>query len=121
MTMGHVMIHNTHGKEDLERASLAFVVANTALVSGQQAMVLLTIEGVRVATRGYAQGLQAEGFAPLSELLTQFVKGNGTIWVCGACAKPRQITEADLIPGARIIGAATAIEALVSGAQSLTF
>jgi predicted peroxiredoxin len=50
--MGHVLIHNTHGKEDLECASLAFVVANTALVSGQQATVLLTIEGVRVATNG---------------------------------------------------------------------
>ncbi len=119
--MGHVMIHNTHGKEDLERISLAFVAANTALVSGQQATVLLTIEGVRVATRGYAQGLQADGFAPLSELIAQFVNGNGTIWVCGACAKPRQITETDLIPGAHIIGAATAIEALVSGAQSLSF
>jgi len=119
--MGHVLIHNAHGKEELERASLAFVAANTALVSGQQATVLLTIEGVRIATHEYAQGLQAEGFASLSELVAQFVKGNGTIWVCGACAKPRQITEADLIPGARIIGAATAIEALVSGAQSLTF
>jgi len=119
--MEHVMIHNTHGKEGLERASLAFVAANIALVSGQQATVLLTIEGVRVATKGYADNLQAEGFAPLSELMTQFVKGNGTIWVCGACAKPRQITEADLIPGAHIIGAATAIEALVTGAKSLSF
>jgi len=119
--MGHVLIHNTHGKEDLERTSLAFVVANTALVSGQQATVLLTIEGVRVATNGYAQGLQAEGFAPISELLIQFVNGNGTIWVCGACAKPRKITEVDLIAGAHFIGAATAIETLVSGAQSLTF
>ena len=62
--MRDVLIHNTHGKEDLERASLAFVAANTALVSGQQATVLLTIEGVRIATHGYAQGLQAEGFAP---------------------------------------------------------
>lgn len=119
--MGHVMIHITHGKEDLERTSLALVAAHTALVSGQQATVLLTIEGVRVATHGYAQGLQAQGFAPLGELLAQFVKGDGIIWVCGACAKPRQITEADLIPGAHIVGAATAIEALVSGAQSLTF
>jgi predicted peroxiredoxin len=115
------MIHNTHGKEELERVSLAFVAANTALVSGQQATVLLTIDGVRVATRGYAQGLQADGFAPLSDLMAQFVNGNGTIWVCGACAKPRQITESDLIPGAHIIGAATAVEALVTGAQSLSF
>ncbi len=119
--MGQVMIHNTRGKENVERASLAFVAANVALSSGQDATVLLTIEGVRVATRGYADGLQADGFPPLSELVSQFVSNNGRLWVCGACAKPRGITEGDLVQGACIIGAATAIEALVNGARSLSF
>ena len=67
--MGHVMIHNTRGKDDVERASLAFLVGNTALSSGQEATLLLTIEGVWVATKGYTDGLQAQGFAPLSELV----------------------------------------------------
>jgi predicted peroxiredoxin len=75
--MGHVMIHNTRGKDDVERASLAFLVGNTALSSGQEATVLLTIEGVWVATRGYAEGLQARGFAPLSELVQQFASRVG--------------------------------------------
>jgi predicted peroxiredoxin len=119
--MGQVMIHNTHGKEDVERASLAFVTANTALAAGQQATVLLTIEGVCVATQGYAAGLEAKGFAPLSELIRQFTENDGQIWVCGACAKPRNITEADLVAGARIVGAATAIEAMVNGAPTLSF
>ncbi len=119
--MGNVMINNTHGKEDVERASLAFVVANTALNAGQKATVLLTIEGVCVATQGYADGLQAKGFSPLNELIGQFVKNEGQLWVCGACAKPRGITETELVPGARIVGAATAIEAMVNGAQTLSF
>jgi predicted peroxiredoxin len=84
-------------------------------------MVLLTIEGVCVATRGYADGLPAKGFAPLSELLAQYVNNDGRLWVCGACAKPRDITEADLVPGARIVGATTTVEALVNGAQTLSF
>ena len=29
--MGHVMIHNTRGKDDVERASLAFLVGNAAI------------------------------------------------------------------------------------------
>ena len=119
--MGQVMIHNTQGKDNVERASLAFVAANIALTSGQEATVLLTIEGVRVATRGYADGLQANGFPPLRELISQFVNSDGRLWVCGACAKPRGISEADLVEGASIIGAATAIEALVNGAQTLSF
>jgi predicted peroxiredoxin len=119
--MGQVMIHNTQGKDNVERASLAFVTANIALTSGQETTVLLTIEGVRVATRGYTDGLQANGFPPLNELISQFVNNNGRLWVCGACAKPRGIGEADLVQGASIIGAATAVEALVNGARSLSF
>ncbi|GIV80562.1 MAG: hypothetical protein KatS3mg050_4956 [Litorilinea sp.] len=118
--MGQLLIANSHGKEDPERASLSFVVGNTALASGQQATILLTIEGVRVATRGYADGVQAHGFPPLKELIDQFIRDGGRMWVCGACAKPRQIGEADLIEGAQIIGAVTAVEALVNGAASLT-
>lgn len=119
--MAHIMIHNTHAQDDVERASLAFVVGNTALSSGQEATVLLTIEGVRVSTKGYANGLQAEGFLPLSELAQTFIANGGQVWVCGACAKPRHITQDDLIDGAKIVGAATAVEALVNGAETLNF
>jgi uncharacterized protein len=118
--MGQVMIHNTRGKEDVERASLAFVVANTALSSGQETTVLLTIEGVWLATQGYADSLQAHGFEPLADLLQKFVQNDGRLWVCGACAKPRDIVQDDLVAGAQIIGAATAVEALVGGAQTLS-
>ncbi len=119
--MGHVLVHNTRGTEDAERASLAFVVGNTALNSGQRATVLLTIEGVWLATQGKADGIQANGFPPLSELISNFLKGGGELWACGSCTKPRGIVEANLIAGASIVGAATAVEALVNGAQTLCF
>jgi predicted peroxiredoxin len=105
----------------VERASLAFVVGNTALASDQETTVLLTIEGVWLGTQGYTEGLQAHGFMPLSELVQKFVNEGGRLWVYGACAKPRNITGTDLIEGAQIIGAATAVEALVNGAQTLSF
>ncbi|MCL4862930.1 MAG: DsrE family protein [Caldilineaceae bacterium] len=119
--MGKVMVHNTRGKDDVERATLAFVVGNAGLSSGQEVTMLLTIEGVWVATRGYAEGLQAEGFAPLSDVVTQFIQNGGVVWVCGACAKPRGITQEQLLDGAQIVGAATAVEAMVNGAQTLSF
>lgn len=119
--MGKIMVNNTCGKDNVERASLAFVVGNTALNSGQEATVLLTIEGAWVATRDYADDLQAHGFAPLGELVRQFTGGGGRLWVCAACAKPRNITAEQLVEGAQIVGAATAIEAMVNGAQTLSF
>jgi uncharacterized protein len=118
--MAHVLVQNTHGKDNLERASLAFVVANTALNANQRSTVLLTIEGVWTATRGYLNGAQAHGFAPLGELVEQFVANGGELWVCGACAKPRNVTQEQLIAGAQIVGAATAVEAMANGAQTLS-
>ncbi|MCB0173796.1 MAG: DsrE family protein [Anaerolineae bacterium] len=119
--MEHILIHNTNGKDNVERASLAFVVGNVARSANQKVTVLLTIEGVRVAVKGYADDMQAHGFAPLSDLIRQFVEAGGEIWVCGACANPRKITSDDLVEGAKIIGAATAVEALVNGAKTLDF
>jgi hypothetical protein len=50
-----------------------------------------------------------------------FIANGRQIWAYGACAKPRGITEAALIPGARIVSAANAVEYLPSGASSLSF
>jgi predicted peroxiredoxin len=42
--------------------------------------------------------------------------------VCTQCAARRGITEADLVPGVRISGAATFVaEALADGAQALVY
>jgi predicted peroxiredoxin len=50
-----------------------------------------------------------------------FVANGGQIWACGACAKPRGITEADMVNGAKIVSAASVVEWLASGASSLSF
>ena len=119
--MSKIMINSTFGKDNVERASLAVVVGKTALAAGQEAVLLLTIEGAWVATKGFSDGLQAKGFEPLGKLMTDFVAAGGEVWVCGACAKPREITDADLVPGAKIVGATMAVEAMVGGAPTLSF
>ena len=119
--MARILIHNTRGKEDVERATLAFVVANAALTAGQEARAMLTVDGVWLATKGYADGLQAQGFVPLSEVMLGFMENGGRVWVCGACAKPREITPEQLIEGPEMVGAIAAVEALVEGAQTLSF
>jgi predicted peroxiredoxin len=119
--MNKVMVHTTHGSDDVERASLAFVVGNASLSSGQDTTVLLTIDGVWLATPGYTDNLQADGFAPLRELMANFIKNGGEVWVCGACMKPRNISAEQLIENTQVVGAATAVEALVNGAQTLSF
>lgn len=116
-----IMTNCTCGKDDPERATLPFIVGNVAASAEQPAIVLLTIEGVWVATKGYAEAIHKEGFQPLKEIIDSFVANGGQIWACGACAKPRGITDADLIPGAKIVTAAMVVEAMVKGASTLGF
>ena len=116
-----IMTHCTHGKEDPERATLPFIVANVAASADQPSIVLLTIDGVWLATKGYADDLQKEGFPPLREIMDSFLANGGEIWACGACTRPRGITEDQLIPGARIVTAAMVVEAMVNDAATLCF
>jgi predicted peroxiredoxin len=111
----------SYGKEDPERAILPFVAANTAAVAGQEAVIILTIEGVWLGTRGGTEGIVLEGFPPLTPLFSEFVENGGEVWLCGTCAKPRKISEDQLAKGAKITGAANIIEHIVNGAKSVSF
>ena len=115
-----LLIHCSHGKEDAERAILPFIVGNVAVTADQKATIFLTIEGVRLATKGYADDVKKEGFPSLKEILQSFISNGGNIWACGACTKPRGITQDDLIEGAQIVTATNLVEELVSGSISCT-
>jgi len=116
-----ILSNCTCGKEDPERATLAFIVGNVAASADQPAIVLLTIEGVWIATKGYADTIKKEGFQPLKEIIDSYVANGGQIWACGACAKPRGITDQHLIPGAKIVTAAMVVEAMAKGASTIGF
>lgn len=115
-----LLVHCTHGKDEAERAILPFIVGNVAVTADQQATIFLTAEGVWLATKGYAEQVKKEGFTPLKEIMDSFIANGGKIWACGACTKPRGITDADIIDGAKIVTAANLVEQLVGGAVSCT-
>jgi predicted peroxiredoxin len=120
--MSDKLIFNcTHGKEDAERATLPFVAANIAATAGQEAIVLCTIEAAWLGTQGGTDGIASPGLPTLRELYSEFVDNGGQVWLCGACTKPRGITEEHLVKGAAIVGAAKVVEEVVSGARTVAF
>jgi predicted peroxiredoxin len=119
--MAKILVNCTNGKEDPERAILPFIVGNVAATADQEAVVLLTIDGVWNATSGYAEKVQQEGFQPLKEVMQSFIDNGGQVWACGACTNPRGITQDDLVPGAKIVTAANVVEYMASGASTLSF
>ena len=120
--MNSKLIFNcTYGREDAERATLPFVAANIAATAGQEAVVLCTIEAVRLGTKGGTEGIEASGLPRLCDLVNQFVANSGKVWLCGACTKPRGITEEHVADGASIVGAAKVVEEVVAGARAVAF
>ncbi|MDP9224882.1 MAG: DsrE family protein [Actinomycetota bacterium] len=119
--MAKIIFNCSHGQEDPERAILPFVAANVAATAGQDAIVLLTIEGAWLCTKGYSDPIKKDGFPDLRPLMTEFVENGGQIWGCGACTTPRGITEDDLVKGATIVGAAKIVEEIVQGATPIAF
>jgi uncharacterized protein len=108
-------------KDNTDKATVAFVVANAAVGSGKETMVFLSIEGVRLSQKGYADGIHEEGFAPLRELMDNFAKAGGTIYVCSPCFKKRKLDENNLVAGAAIVGGAKLVEFASEGAPIISY
>ena len=116
-----ILVNCTHGRDEPERATLAFVVGNVSATAAQSTVVLLTCDGVWLATHGYAEGIEHPGLPAFRDVRASFVDAGGQIWACGACTNPRGITATDLVPGAQIVTAATVVEAMAGGASTLSF
>lgn len=119
--MAKILVNATHGKDDVERAILPFVLGKVSASADQDTVVLLTVEGVRMATYGYTDDMHKDGFPPAKDVIRQYLDSGGQLWACGACTKPRGITEADLIPQAKIVTADNVVEFMASGASTLSF
>lgn len=116
-----LVIKLTAGAEAPERASQALTVAATAVASGVAVSLWLTGESAWFATPGGVGALTLEHAAPASDLLDGVLAG-GTVTLCTQCAARRGITEADLISGVRVAGAATFVEEVTAAeAQALVY
>ena len=118
---GKFVVNLTHAKNDPDKATVAFVVANAAAASDKDTVVFLSIEGVRLSQPGYADDIHEDGFAPLKDLIANFAKAGGKIYVCSPCFKKRKLDEAKLVPGAAIVGGAKLVEFLSGGAPCVSY
>lgn len=118
---GKFCVSLTHAKDNPDKATVAFVIANAAVGSDQETLVFLSTEGVRLAANGYADDIREDGFLPLKELMTNYAEAGGTIYVCSPCFKKRGLDENSLVPGAKIVGGAKLIEYLANGTPCVSY
>jgi predicted peroxiredoxin len=118
---GKFLVSLTHAKDNTDKATVGFVVANAALASGLETVIFLSTEGVRLAVQGYADDIAEPGFKPLKELMAMFEEGGGKVWVCSPCFKKRELPEDGLIGNATVVGGAKMVEFISQGAGSVSY
>lgn len=119
--MRSLVIKCTAGADDAERCNQAFTVAASALAAGAEVSLWLTGEAAWYGVPGRAEEFSLPHATPLAELRDLVLEG-GQLTVCTQCAKRRDITEADVLPGVRIAGAVVFTEeALGDGVQALVY
>lgn len=116
-----LLVKVTAGAEDAERCNQAFTVAAAAVAAGAEVSLWLTGEAAWFAVPGKAEDFDLPLATPLADL-REVVLAAGRVTLCTQCAERRGITEADVVAGVTIAGAARfAEEALGEGVQALVY
>lgn len=116
-----LVVKVTAGAEAPERFSQGVTVAATALAAGAPVSLWLTGEATWLAVRGRAEDFTLPYAAPLADLRDALLAAE-CVTVCSQCAARRDLTQADLLPGARIAGAASFVEeVLAPDVQALVY
>jgi len=112
------LINCQDGANNVERATIALILAVTASKTAEAAL-FVTADGAQLCVRGGSDGLVADGYEALGELLQAFLHNGGKIWLCPACARAKGIEPNHLLPGVEIAGAPKTMAFLASGARLL--
>ena len=104
-----VLIAVTNGPDNPEKAVLPFIVANAALTTAEEVVVMLQGAGVWLARKGVAEHILCCKWS-LGTLLKSFIEEGGTLLVCSPCLEERDIDEEDLIEPAIVAGGVEFIE-----------
>ena len=119
--MKRLVVKVTCGADAPERCAQGFTVASVAVASGTEVSLWLTGEAAWFAVPGRAEEFVLPHSAPLASLRDAVLAG-GTVTLCSQCAQRRELTEADLLPGVRLAGAAAFVdEVLADDVQALVY
>ncbi len=111
----------THFEDNKEKAIIPFVLANAAFAMDAKPVVILQAEAVLAAVKGQAARVVQAPFDPLRSELNSYIELGGQLLVCSPCLKARNYTEADLVPNARIVGAAKILEEVSAAKTVMTY
>ena len=106
-----LVVKVTVGADQPERSNQGLMVAATAASSGAAVSLWLAGEAVWFALPD-GPVLDLKLAPPVADLINVVLE-SGTVTVCAQCAARRELTQADLLDGVRIAGAAAFAEEIL--------
>ena len=119
--MARVVVGCTHGNEDPDRVVVSYLTAGAALDRGDETVMWLSSEGVRLALDGYVAGIRAGMEPPVQRVHEQFIEKGGHFYVCPVCFNERELDQADLVENAELQGATPLMEFVGDGATVFSY
>jgi predicted peroxiredoxin len=120
-TTEKLVIVSTTGPDNIEKATLPFVVATAAQTLDAEVVIILQASAVLLAKKGIAENINAQGFMPLKKLMDTFIELGGKLLICSPCIKERLIQSEDLVEGSTIVAAGTVAEEVLTAKIALTY
>lgn len=107
-----VLVVQSNGIGNAERAYATFIFSKAALSMGKQVTIFMLMDGVSIAGKGNAATVKHPAFERLDKLMTEVIKAGAQVYVCELSATFRGMKQADLVDGTKLAGAATYITLL---------
>lgn len=116
----NILIHLQHGTDNLHAAFMALKLGTALQTRGSQVVLVLTLEGVRIADKNQPLDLRwGSNPITLGELYEQFVAAGGQIRVCPFCAEAVGMGVEDLRSGAQLAQESQDIPSLLLSADKV--
>lgn len=107
-----VLVVQSNGIGNAERAYATFIFSKAALSMGKEVTIFLLMDGVSIARKGNAEKVKHPAFERLDKLMKPIIEQGAQIYVCELSAEFRGIKQTDLVDGTKLAGAATYITLL---------
>lgn len=119
--MARVVVGCTHGNESPDQVVVSYLTAGAALDRGDEVVMWLTSEGVRLALDGYVADIRADKDPPVQRVHDQFIEKGGRFYVCPICFNERELDQAALVENAELLGATPLMEFVGDGATVFNY
>ena len=119
--MARVVVGCSHGNEDPDSVLVSYLTAGAALDRGDEVVMWLTSDGVRLALEGYVSDIRPDREPPAPRVHDQFIEKGGRFYVCPICFNDRELDAGDLVTNAELQGATPLMEFVGDGATVFNY